>query len=296
VLALGLAIGVWMYSGFESISTLSGEIRNPQKIIPRALMLVIPFVVLMYVLPTVASLAAFGNWDQFAVDAGEGTVSFVDIGRALGGSSLAAAMMASALLGNLALYLDYLAAGARPLFAIASDGLFPRSVAAVSGRFGTPAAAIILMAAVNAVLVIGPFRNLVVIDVMLFTSAYVLIYISAVRLRIKEPGLRRPFRIPLGTRGLIAMVSAPVLIALFTLYVNAVDRSEVLFGIDGFQVLGVDIGWMGIAGAIALASGPVLYPLLRARYGGPDTPPTAAGCHEIALAEAEARTNSRIDS
>lgn len=289
VLALGLAIGVWMYSGFESISTLSGEIRNPQKIIPRALMLVMPFVVVMYVLPTLASLAAFGNWERFAVDSGEGTVSFVDIGRTLGGSPLAAAMMASALLGNLALYLDYLAAGARPLFALASDGLFPRSVARVSSRFGTPAAAIILMAAVNAVLVIGPFRNLVVIDVMLFISAYVLIFISAVRLRIKQPGLKRPFRIPVGTGGLIAMVTAPVLIALLTLYLNAVDRSEVLFGSDGFQAFGIDIGWMGIAGFVALASGPVLYPILRAIYGGPGTPPDEAGNHDIALAEAEAR-------
>ena len=51
---LGLAIGVWMYSGYESMSTLSGEIRNPQKVIPRALMLAVPFIIIMYVLPTVA--------------------------------------------------------------------------------------------------------------------------------------------------------------------------------------------------------------------------------------------------
>ncbi|MGH8033935.1 MAG: APC family permease [Lysobacterales bacterium] len=287
VFALGLAIGVWMYSGYESMSTLSGEIRNPQKVIPRALMLALPFVAVMYVLPTLASLAAFGHWDSFAVDAGDGSVSFVEIGQALGGSALGAAMLASALLGNLALYLDYLASGARPLFAIASDRLFPRSVARISGRFGTPIVAIILMAMLNAVLIIGPFRNLVVIDVMLFASAYVLIFVSAVRLRIREPGLKRPFRVPLSTTGMIAMVIPPILIVLFTLYVNAIDRSTILFGFDGFQLFGVNIGWYGIAGFLALLSGPLLYPLLRAMYGGPATPSAEAGNHDIALAEAE---------
>ena len=86
-------------------------------------------------------------------------------------------MLASALLGNLALYLDYLASGARPLFAISSDSLFPKGISRVSRRWGTPIAAILLMAALNAVLVIGPFRNLVVIDVILFISSYVLIFL-----------------------------------------------------------------------------------------------------------------------
>lgn len=289
VFAVGLAIGVWMYSGFESMSTLSGEIRNPQKVIPRALMLVIPFVVIMYVLPTVASLAGYGHWESFAVDAVDGSVSFVEIGRALGGSALGVAMLASALLGNLALYLDYLASGARPLFAIAADGLFPRPVSRVSRRFGTPVGAIILMAVINAVLVIGPFQSLVVIDVILFSSAYVFIFVSAVRLRIKEPQLKRPFRVPLGTAGMIAMIVPPILVVLFTIYVSAIDRSTVLLDFDGFRLFGFDIGWYGIAGFLALASGPLLYPLFRARYGGPRTPSSEAGNEDIELAEAEAR-------
>ena len=287
VLALGLAIGVWMYSGYESMSTLSGEIRNPQKVIPRALLLAVPFIIVMYVLPTLASLAGYGHWDAFATEAGGGYVSFVEIGKALGGSALGVAMLASALLGNLALYLDYLASGARPLFAISADGLFPASISAVSRRHGTPITAILLMAAVNAVLIIGPFRNLVVIDVILFISAYVLIFVSAVRLRVKEPDLKRPFRVPFGTAGMVAMVIPPILIVIFTIYVNAIDRSTELFGSTGFRI-GVDVGWYGIAGFLALCSGPVLYYVFRAVYGGPATPSREAGNDALALAEAEA--------
>ena len=288
VFALGLAIGVWMYSGYESMSTLSGEIRNPQKIIPRALMLAVPFIIIMYVLPTLSSLAAYGHWGTFATVAGGGYVSFVEIGKALGGSALGVALLASALLGNLALYLDYLASGARPLFALSADGLFPKSISIVSKRFGTPIAAILLMAILNAVLIVGPFRNLVVIDVILFISAYVLIFLSAVRLRVKEPDLKRPFRVPLGTPGMIAMIIPPILIVIFTIYVNAIDRSTELLGFTGFRFLGLDVGWYGIAGFIALLSGPVLYFVFRAVFGGPAGPASEAGNDALALAEAEA--------
>ena len=204
------------------------------------------------------------------------------------GSALGIALLASALLGNLALYLDYLASGARPLFAISADGLFPKSISIVSKRFGTPIAAILLMAALNAVLIVGPFQNLIVIDVILFISAYVLIFISAVRLRIKEPDLKRPFRVPLGTAGMVAMVIPPILIVIFTIYVNAIDRSTELLGSTGFRLLGVDVGWYGIAGFIALFSGPVLFYVFRAIYGGPATPSSEAGNEALALAEAEA--------
>ena len=127
VFALGLAIGVWMYSGYESMSTLSGEIRNPQRVIPRALMLAVPFIIVMYVLPTRRRPRRLRQLGHVGTTAGDGYVSFVEIGKALGGSALGLALLASALLGNLALYLDYLASGARPLFAIAADGLFPKS-------------------------------------------------------------------------------------------------------------------------------------------------------------------------
>jgi amino acid transporter len=287
-LGLGLAIGVWMYFGYESMSTLSGEIRNPQRIIPRALLLAVPFIIFMYVMPTVAGLAAYGHWGNWATEAGGGYVSFVEIGRKLGGSALGVALLASALLGNLALYLDYLASGARPLFALSADGLFPKSVSGVSKRRGTPVAAILLMAALNAVLIIGPFRNLVVIDVILFISSYVVIFVAAVALRVKEPGLRRPFRVPFGTTGMVAMVVPPILIVLFTIYVNATDRSTSIAGFTGMKLLGVNVGWYGIGGFIALASGPVCYFVFRSLFGGPTTPPEQAGDEELLAAVRDA--------
>ena len=261
-LIVGLSIGMWFYSGYESMSTLAGEIEEPQRIIPKALMLALPFVALMYLLPTLGSLAAFGQWELFSVDGTEGTISFVDIGRALGGTALGHALLASVVLGNLALYLDYMASGARPLQKLAADGLLPKPLAVFHEHFGTPVAALLLIAGVNAVLVIGPFQSLVIIDVLLMVASYALIFIAAVRLRAKEPGLVRPFTIPGGTSTLVILIVPPLCLIAFMMSITITDQSVVLWGLDRFNLLGLEIGWYGIAGLVALLSGPVLYPLL----------------------------------
>ena len=261
-LIVGLSIGMWFYSGYESMSTLAGEIEEPQRIIPKALMLALPFVALMYVLPTIASLAAFGHWELFSVDGGEGTVSFVDIGRTLGGTALGHALLASVVLGNLALYLDYMASGARPLQKLAADGLLPAPLASINDRYGTPVVALLLIAGVNAVLIIGPFQSLVIIDVLLMVASYALIFIAALRLRAREPSLVRPFRIPGGPYALAILIIPPLCLIAFMMSITITDHSVSLWGLDRFDLLGLEIGWYGIAGLMALLSGPFLYPLL----------------------------------
>ena len=261
-LIVGLSIGMWFYSGYESMSTLAGEIEEPQRIIPKALMLALPFVALMYLLPTLGSLAAFGQWELFSVDGTDGAVSFVDIGRALGGTALGHALLASVVLGNLALYLDYMASGARALQKLAADGLLPKPLAVFHKHFGTPVAALLLIAGVNAVLVIGPFQSLVIIDVLLMVASYALIFIAAVRLRAKEPGLVRPFTIPGGTSTLVILIVPPLCLIAFMMSITITDQSVILWGLDRFNLLGLEIGWYGIAGLVALLSGPVLYSLL----------------------------------
>ena len=159
----------------------------------------------------------------------------------------------------------------------------------MSGRFGTPIAAILLMAALNAVLIIGPFRNLVVIDVILFISSYVLIFIVG-RAPARQ-GARAQAAVPRAAAaraGMVAMVVPPILIVIFTIYVNAIDRSTTIFGITGFKVLGLNVGWYGIAGFIALFSGPVCYSSSGASSVGRARGRHEAGDEAIALAEAEA--------
>ena len=144
-------------------------------------------------MPTVAGLAAYGHWGNWATQAGGGYVSFVEIGRKLGGSALgvrAAGLGAARQPGPLPRLPGL--GGAAAVRAVARTACSPSRISGVSKRWGTPVAAIVLMAALNAVLIIGPFRNLVVIDVILFISSYVVIFVAAVRLRVRGAGPQAP--------------------------------------------------------------------------------------------------------
>jgi amino acid transporter len=261
-LILGLSVGLWMYSGYESMSTLAGEIEEPQRIIPKALMLALPFVALMYLLPTAASIAAFG----------------------IGSCSRSTAAAARFLLWILVVHWEALLwvmrcwrrqcsviwrfistiwlQGARPIQSLARDGLLPPMLASTSSRFGTPVMAILLIAGVNAILVIGPFQSLVIIDVLLMVSSYALIFIAAVRLRITEPDLVRPFKIPGGKIAMILLVLPPMALIVLMVTITLGDHSLMLWDHDRFSLLGLEIGWYGLAGLVAILSGPLLYPLL----------------------------------
>ncbi|MDA8986447.1 hypothetical protein N9H10_05210, partial [Luminiphilus sp.] len=113
-------------------------------------------------------------------------------------------------------------------------------------------------------------------------------------LRRSDPNLHRPFKIPLGTRGLAALMIPPLGLVVFMLYMTLFDRSLVLFGSQGVTILGQDIGWYGLAGLLALLSGPLLYPLLRHRYGGPTIAFQKAG--NFSEGVADSRGERVIDS
>src|SRR6185503_12470246 len=103
---------------------------------------------------------------------------------------------AGALVSSLALYNAYLAAGARTTFVMAESRLLPRPFASVHPTYGTPHGSILIAAAAHAALVALSFEALLVMDVFLFVMYYLLIIGAAVALRLKDPGLPRPYRIP----------------------------------------------------------------------------------------------------
>jgi amino acid transporter len=241
-LGIGLTIAIWFYSGYESMSTMAGEVAEPQRVIPRALLISLPLVVAIYFLPTVAGLASFGRWSEWNPEAG---VTLVDIARELGGPALGGAMMTAALVSSLALYNAYLASNARTTLVMAQRALLPRSFGLVHPRYGTPYGSILIAAGLHAVLATRSFEALLLIDVFLFVLSYLLVFAAGLALRIKEPRLERPFRIPVGAAGMATVTGVPTLVALVFLVAN---------------------GWDALAvGAAAAATGPIAYALLGRR-------------------------------
>jgi amino acid transporter len=246
---VALSVGIWMYSGFESLSTMAGEIQRPQKVIPRALMITLPIVIGFYVLSTMGGLAAVGRFQDWGTS---GALDFMGVGREVGGQVLRYLFFAAMLAGNFALFLAFLAAGARPSYTLSRDKLAPRFLSKTHKKYGTPWAAIVLMAAVDAALVRYGFETLIVIDVFLLMLAHITIYISAIRLRVNEPDLERPFKVGLGTPAFIAMCAVPITVAAFAM-------SPWGNGWDYF-----------IWGTVAALTGPPAYFIFKRIYGGQD--------------------------
>ncbi|NPV84569.1 MAG: APC family permease [Anaerolineae bacterium] len=244
-LGLGFAIALWLYSGYESMSTMAGEIRNPQKLIPRGILLAMPFIIAVYFIPTVVGLGSVGEWESWSSSEG---ISFVELGSRLGGPVLGILILIGALTSNLALFNSYLASGTRAPYVMAEDNLFPKLWSKLHPKFGTPYISILIMAGIQALLVTGSFDQLILIDVFLLMFSYILIFIAAIALRIKEPGLERPFRVPMGTAGLAAISVPPIICAVIALFTNGVEYM--------------------IAGALGAVSGPIAYILFKRLYGG----------------------------
>jgi len=246
---VALSVGIWMYSGFESLSTMAGEIEKPQKVIPRALMITLPIVIGFYVLSTLGGLADVGRYAEWGTS---GALDFMGVGRVVGGEVLRYLFFAAMFAGNFALFLAFLAAGARPSFTLSKDKLLPKFLSKTHRKYGTPFAAILLMAGVDCILVRSGFSTLIVIDVFLLMLAHITIYISAVRLRVNEPGLERPFKVGLKTPAFVAMCAVPVTVAVFAMSPWG----------NGWNYF--------IWGTVAALTGPPAYFIFKRIYGGQD--------------------------
>ncbi|MBZ5721435.1 MAG: APC family permease [Acidobacteriia bacterium] len=237
VLGVGLALGLWLYSGYEQCSTVAEEVDNPQRSYPLALAIVVPLSIAVYFLPTFASLAALGNWHDWH------TRYFSDAAQLIGGPWLGSWMTIAAMITNVSLLNATVLTSTRMPFAMAEDGYLPVGLTRKHVRFGTPWIAIIVSGLVYGLLAVHSLVQLITIYNWLRVATTIMTVLAAWQLRRKQPDMRRPFVIPGGKAGLITAVVAVVIMS-----------AVALLGSDKYG-----LRW----GPVALAAGPVVYMVLR---------------------------------
>lgn len=238
-----IAIGMWMYAGYETMSSLAGELEDPQ-IIPKGILLALPLIIGTYVIPTIASVGSIGQWDSWGSDG----VSYIDVALKYA-PAFAVLFVVVAFASNISMFNVYLATGARNFFIIAEDNLFPNFLTKISKKYGTPYVTIVGLSIVSLVLCALKFDVLVTAVALLNMGFYSLILISQIVLRKKEPDLERPFRIKLGgDTGNMIFCSIPIVVAFVALYIN---------GTDYF-----------VGGLLAMCAGPVAYMIFKPAFGG----------------------------
>ncbi|MDO4176811.1 MAG: APC family permease [Bacillota bacterium] len=243
-IAGGISIGMWMYSGYESMSTLAGEVANPQ-VIPKGTLVTIPVIMATYILPTVAGLGSLGQWEDWGTEGD--CVGYADVPAHFFGPVWGIIFVIVAILAQCSIYNTYITSGSRGFFALADDNLTAKVMVKTSER-GVPYVSVLSVGIFNLIFCMFPFGFIIVLDVALLLSSYIMVYISVVILRKRIPKEDYLWRIPGGTGFLKLLCIVPSCVAIFAFFVNGSDYYT--FGMVG------------------ILTGPVMYIIWRRMYGG----------------------------
>jgi len=209
-LLFGISISMVAYTGIETVANLGSETRNPSKNIPRAVILVFITVIILYLFLSATALSAYpvhqdasGQWvttltQKYLQDPIMGLVYAMPVAvqpvLGIWVSILAVTILIVATNAGLI-------GASRLAYFMGKRQQLPAALSAISAKRHIPQNAILIFAAIACVLV-GIGQVSILADLYAFGAmlAYTSAHASIIALRIKEPNLPRPFKIPLNIR------------------------------------------------------------------------------------------------
>ncbi|MFJ8827224.1 amino acid permease [Streptomyces sp. NPDC102467] len=193
-MSAGAASLFFSYIGFDAASTAGEEAKNPQRDLPRAIILSLVLVTALYVLVAVAALGAM-PWHDFAGT--EATLSQVLV-RAVGGGSLWPILLSvGAVVATTSVVLTVQYGQIRILFAMSRDGLVPPVFSRVHAKSGVPRVNTVIVSSFIAVLAaLVPLGSLADATSIGTLFAFALVNIAVILLRRRNPDAPRSFRVP----------------------------------------------------------------------------------------------------
>ena len=183
------------FTGFEGALTVSGEIKNPKRTVPRGILLAGLLILVFYLLLQTVAQGVLGANMQAVKDAPLAAIAEKMIGH-VGATIL---LLTAAFSCFTYLFADVLATP-RLLFAGAKDGLFPKFLGKVHPKFATPYLSIISYASLIFIIsVSGTFKQLVIFSSAAMLLVYLAVILATIKLRTKKQySSEKTFRIPGG--------------------------------------------------------------------------------------------------
>ncbi|MEO6527242.1 MAG: amino acid permease [Gemmatimonadaceae bacterium] len=236
IAAFGLALVsvLWAFDGWADLSFVSGEVRDPRRTLPRAIIIGTLAVIAIYILANLAYLAVLP-----VEEIRRSKLVAADVAQRLLGAPGVVFVALTVMLSTFGTLNATLLTAPRVFFAMADDGLFFRRVASVHPRFNTPYVSILLASALGVLFVLlQTFEQLADIFVTAIVPFYALA-VAAVFVVRKRANYDPPFRTP----G-YPVVPALFILATFFLLGNAIiDPSSrwATLAVLGIIVLGVPV-------------------------------------------------------
>ncbi len=189
--------------GWDNASTVAQEVEHPQRNYPRAMLISAALVAVTYILP----LAAVG---LAGIPAGQfSTGAWTDAARTIVGPGLALAVVLGGMLNGAGMFNALMLSYTRVPYALAQDGLLPKSLTRTNRPPRVPWVSVLVCAVAWALALHLSFERLISIDLVLYGASLLLEFVALVVLRLREPSLPRPFRIPGGIPAAVACRHRP---------------------------------------------------------------------------------------
>jgi len=184
----GIQATIYTYDGWDGVIYFGDEIKNPGYLVPRAIFASLFSIVAIYLLINAAVLYVL----PMSEIAGNNFSLGLAAQRVFGphGDTVFRSIMVLALFSSLnALHLM----GARVIYAMSRDGLFFRGVSRIN-KGGTPTLGLLLSALVGVAFAVFSFERVIAMLAFFFVTNYLLSFTSMFLLRLREPGMPRPYR------------------------------------------------------------------------------------------------------
>ena len=233
----GLLIAMWNYMGWDNASTIATEVERPQRTYPRAMLAAVAIVSLSYVVPVAAM------WMTGLAPSAWETGSWAEVAGMLGGPLLRVGLILGGMISGFGMFNALVMSYSRLPLAMAQDGMLPKVFGRLHPRSHAPWVAITFLAVCWAMCLGLGFERLVTIDILLYGASLTLEFLALIWLRFREPDLPRPFRVPGGKLGAIAIGIAPVLLLGFSIVRS---QTEQVLGMSSFSfgmiLIGAGVG------------------------------------------------------
>jgi len=250
----GVLICMWNYMGWDNASTIAAEVERPQRTYPRAMLAAVLIVAVSYIVPVAAM------WMTGLAPSAWDTGFWADVAGMIGGPLLRVALALGGMISGFGMFNALVMSYSRLPLAMAQDGMLPKMFGKRHSRSRAPWVAILVLAILWAPCLLLGFERLVTIDILLYGASLALEFAALIALRIREPELPRPFRVPGGMFGAIAIGITPMLMLGFSIFRS---EHETVAGMSSFAF-----------GMILMAAGVVAYGLNHALKPGGWAPGT----------------------
>ncbi len=225
----GTLVAMWNYMGWDNASTIARGVERPERTYPRAMIVSVILVALTYLLPVLAV------WVTGLPSSAFETGSWADVAGLVGGNGLRAALVLGGMVSGFGIFNALVMSYSRLPLAMGQDGMLPRVFAKVHPKTKAPWVAILACAAGWALCLGLGFERLVTLDIMIYGASLALEFITLVALRIREPELPRPFRIPGGLAGVVLAGLLPTLLLALSvargMHVEVLGMNGLSFGL-----------------------------------------------------------------